>query len=40
MDHLSYSLAIAFGGPYSYSGKTLLEAHAAVNNSEYPDEIH
>jgi len=39
MDHMSYFLAFAFGGPNSYAEKTQLEAHAAVSDGKYPDEI-
>ena len=35
-DHQVKFLTVAFGGPNSYTGKSMKEAHAKANNGKFP----
>jgi len=39
-EHQLCFLTVAFGGPKTYTGKSLREAHKEVNDGKFPDDIH
>jgi len=39
-DHQTRFLSFAFGGPNTYAGRSLSDAHSEINNGDYPEEIH